>query len=270
MDMKTLEKIPSWEWPDNADDIILKVLRDPGGGADDRCIAVKLAGDYAVINEELASELLSILTNKGESEELRSWAAVSFGPAIENADTMGFDDPDDIILSENTCEKVQKTLRKIYMDSDTTKDLRRRVLEASVRAPADWHREAVAAAYKDKDEDWKLTAVFCMVYIAGFDKQIIESLKSDNPEIELHAVEAAGVWEIDKAWKHITSLVKSKDTEKILLIAAIEAAAFIRPEDAEALLSPLLDSEDQDIVDAVQESLALNDEDYDEDYEDDF
>ncbi len=265
MDIKTLENTPAWEWPDNADDIILNVLRNPGAEASDRLVAAKLAGDYSVINEELAAELLSILTNKGEGDELRSWAAISFGPALENADMMGFDDPDDIILSEKTCEKVQKTLRKIYMDSDTSKDLRRRVLEASVRAPEDWHREAVAAAYRDKDEDWKLTAVFCMGYVSGFEKQIVESLKSDNTEIELHAVEAAGVWEIDKAWKHISSLVKSKNTEKNLLLAAIESAAFIRPEDAEALLSPLLESDDQDIVDAVNEALSMNDEDYEDD-----
>ena len=53
------------------------------------------------------------------------------------------------------------------------KEVKRPILEASVRAPEKWHKNAVAAAYRSKDEDWKLTAVFCMRFIRGFDKQIV-------------------------------------------------------------------------------------------------
>jgi hypothetical protein len=82
------------------------------------------------------------------------------------------------------------------MDTETPKEVKRAVLEASVRAQDTWHKNAVAAAYRSKDEDWKLTAVFCMRFIRGFDKQILESLKSQNPNLHYHAVCAAGNWEI--------------------------------------------------------------------------
>jgi uncharacterized protein (UPF0147 family) len=266
MSLDELRNTPPWEWPDDADETILKVLRDAGAGESDRILAAELAGDYVVINEKLAAELHSILTDEEESEEIRCKAAISFGPALENADMMGFDDPDDILLSEKTCEKIQKTLRKIHMDADVPEILRRRVLEASVRAPMDWHRKAVRAAWDSGNEQWKLTAVFCMEYIGGFEKQIKEALKSENLDIEYHAVRAAGNWEIAGAWNHVVKLIESEKTDKDLLLAAIEAAAFIRPEDARKLLFPLLASEDPDIVDAVNEALAMAEEDFDDEY----
>lgn len=42
------------------------------------------------------------------------------------------------------------------------KEVRRRVLEGSVRAPQDWHKDAITEAYAGNDELWKLTAVFAM------------------------------------------------------------------------------------------------------------
>jgi hypothetical protein len=49
--------------------------------------------------------------------------------------------------------------------------VRRRVLEASVRAPQDWHQEAIREAYSSGDESWRLTAVFCMRFVRGFKDQ---------------------------------------------------------------------------------------------------
>ena len=154
------------------------------------------------------------------------------------------------------------------MDAQTPKEVRRPVLEVSVRAPEKWHKNAVAAAYRSGDGDWKLTAVFCMEFIRGFDKQILESLKSQNTDIQYHAVCAAGNWEIDAAWPHIAALVASEETEKELRLAAIEAAAFIRPHKASEILGPLLHAGDEDIVVTVHEALAMAGE-FDEDEEDD-
>jgi hypothetical protein len=181
----------------------------------------------------------------------------------------GFEDPDDVPITEPMFRKIQGMLHKLYMDAETPKEVRRPVLEASVRAPEKWHKNAVAVAYRSEDRDWKLTAVFCMQFIRGFDKQILESLKSQNPDIRYQAVRAAGNWEIDAAWPHIAALVTSEETEKELLLAAIEAAAFIRPHQASEILSPLLDSDDEDIVDAVYEALAMAGEIHEDEEDDD-
>jgi hypothetical protein len=271
MNLKTLKDTPPWEWPEGAGKMFLSILRNDKAKESDRLVAAELAGDYTVINDELAHALISILGNSEEPEELRGQAAISLGPALEQADTYGFEDADDILISEDTFRSVHEKLRKLYMDLDVPKEVRRRILEASVRAPQSWHENAVRAAYSSKDEDWKLTAVFSMRFIRGFDDQIVESLDSKNPDIHCQAVCAAGNWGVDAAWPHITALITSEKTDKDLLLAAIEAVAIIRPEEASEILVDLTESDDEEIVEAAHEAIAMAEpwEDEDDDDEDD-
>jgi hypothetical protein len=269
MNLKTLRHMPPWEWPEGAGKLFLSILSDDKAKESDRLVAAELAGDYTVVNDDLAHALLSILRSSDETEELRSQAAISLGPALEQSDTYGFEDPDDILISEDTFRSVREELRKLYMDLDIPKEVRRRILEASARAPQIWHENAVRAAYSSKDEDWKLTAVFCMRFVRGFDDQILESLDSKNPDIHYEAVCAAGNWGVDAAWQHIVALVGSEKTDKALLLAAIEAVAIIRPEEASEILLDLTESDDEEIVDAAHEAIAMTEPWEDEDDEDD-
>jgi len=174
------------------------------------------------------------------------------------------------LISEPMFRKIQEALQKLYMDARVPKFVRRRILETSVRAPENWHKNAVRAAYRSDEEDWKLTAVFCMQFVRGFEKEILESLESENPDIHYEAVCAAGTWEIDAAFSHLAALIMSGDTDKDMLLAAIESAAFIRPHEASEIIAPLLEDDDEDVVDAVYEALAMageldeNDEDDDD------
>ena len=142
-----------------------------------------------------------------------------------------------------------------------------------MRAPPDWHKDAVRAAYSIDDESWRLTAVFCMQFIRGFDDQIIEALESENPDIYYEAICAAGNWGLDPAWSHVEGIVTSEDPDKVLLLAAINAVASIRPLEAAEILGDLTDSEDGDIAEAALEALAmaqwqLEAENWDDDEED--
>lgn len=269
MNIMTLKDIPPWEWPPNTDKMFLDVLHDDRADGSERLLAVELAGDSTVICDELADALLSILGNEREPDDLRGLAAISLGPALEYAFIDDFEDPDEVPITEQMFHRIQETLYKLYLDENAPKIVRRRLLEASVRAPQDWHQNAVRDAYTRDDEAWKLTAVFCMQYIRGFDKQILESLSSENPEILYQAVCGAGNWEIDAAWPHIAAFVTSEETEKELLLAAIESAALIRPHEASEILGPLLDSDDEDISDAVHEALIMAGEFWDEDEDED-
>jgi len=269
MNLKTLRRMPPWEWPEGAGNLFLSILSDDKAKESDRLVAAELAGDYTVVNDDLAHALLSILRSSDEPEKLRGQAAISLGPALEQSDTYGFEDPEDILISEDTFRSVREELRKLYMDLEIPKEVRRRILEASARAPESWHENAVRAAYSSKDEDWKLTAVFCMRFIRGFDDQILESLDSKNPDIHYEAVCAAGNWGVDAAWQHIVALVGSEKTDKALLLAAIEAVAIIRPEEASEILLDLTESDDEEIVDAAHEAIAMTEPWGDEDDEDD-
>src|SRR5262249_22810789 len=103
----------------------------------------------------------------------------------------------------------------------------------------------------------RLTAFFCMRFVRGFAEQILEALASTNPDIQYEAVVAAGNWGLNAAWPHLAALVSSGETDKPLLLAAIEAAAAIRPHEAREILAALADSDDEDIAAAVDEAMAM-------------
>lgn len=269
MELKLLEDLPPWEWPEGTDKMLLGILLDNQKDKSDRLLAADLAGDYTVINDELVAALLAIVRNGKESEDLRAKAVISLGPILETAYFDAFEDPGAVPISEKTFHRIQASLRELYMDMDVPMEVRRRTLEGSVRAPQEWHREAIRDAYSSGNALWRLTAVFCMRYIQGFDTQILEALKAENQDVHYEAVCAAGTWEVDAAWSHIMSLATSELTAKSLRLAAIEAMANIRPQEAAETLSDLTLSDDEDIAEVAYEAMAMSgllpDEDYDDD-----
>ena len=252
-----LRDTPPWDWPDGTGEMLLDVLRNDQATESELCLAAEFAGDFTVINDALAETLVSILRNADQSETVRSRAAISLGPALDHADTMGFEDPDDIPIAKHTFDGVQRSLYELYLDAGVPRPVRRGILEASVRAPQDWHQAAIAAAFASDDRDWRLTAVFCMRFVRGFDGQILEALESQDPETHYEAVLAAGNWATEAAWPHVVALVTSRTTDKSLLLAAIDAVAGIRPHEAPLILGDLTASGDDDIVAAVDEALAM-------------
>ena len=256
MDLKTLLDTPPWDWPRDAGWTLRKVLVDQRANESDRLVAAELAGDFTVINDELADALLTVVCSADEPDELRARAAISLGPVLEQADTDGFEDPDDVPITESTFRNIQDSMKKLYLDNSTPKEVQRRILEASVRAPETWHEDAIKNAYSSGDKEWILTAVFSMRWVRGFDDQILLALKSDDPEIHLEAVIAAGNWELDAAWSHVVELINDDHTPKPLLLAAIGAVGSIRPAEAGEILVDLADSDDEEIAEAAEEAMA--------------
>jgi hypothetical protein len=274
MDIKILQSTPPWEWPEAAGKTILKTLTDRQAKQSDRLIAAELAGDLVVMNDALAKALLAVLRSPDEPEKLRARAASSFGAVLEQTDIDGFDDPCcDPSITEDTFHTIQDSLQKLFLDAGTPKEVRRRVLEASVRASGDWHATAIAAAYSSGDRDWRLTAVFAMRWVRGFDDRILEALNSPDRDIHVEAVQAAGNWALDAAWSHVVGIVNDPGAPKRLLLAAIEAVGNIRPAEAGAVLAYLAESGDEDIAEAVDEVMAMaevaSEDEADEDDEDD-
>ena len=268
MNVKSLSSIPPWDWPEDADTVILETLADPNAPKKTRLLAAELGGEFTILSDRVAEALLAVVGSEAEPAELRARAAISLGPGLEEVDWTEFDDLDEPQLSQPLFEKIQSALRQLYSDAEVPKEVRRAVLEASVRYPMDWHAEAVRAAYAFDDEEWRLTAVFCMRYVKGFEEEIIEALESEDDDIHYQAVCAAGEWEIDAAWRHIARLVSSEGTEKELLLAAIDAAASIRPDEAHGLLGDLLDSDDPEVAEAANDAISCADRAEDLDDED--
>ena len=257
MDLKTLQDTPPWDWPSDAGQIFQEILIDHQANESDLVIAAQLAGDLTVINDELADALMAIIRSPDEPEQLRAAAAIALGPVLEQADIDGFEDPDDVPISQSTFRNIQDLLHQLQFDNRIPNEVRRRILEASVRAPEEWHQNAIRAAYSSGDKEWILTAVFSMRWIRGFDDQILEALKRDDAEIQYEAILAAGNWGLAAAWSQMLALVRDSATPKSLLLAAIGAVASIRPGEARSVLADLSDSDDEEIAEAVDEAIGM-------------
>ena len=150
MDLTRLATFPPWQWPPDIGNTLLAVLGDRKADESQHLLAAEMAGEIVAINDDLAGVLLSIVADATASDELRSRAALSLGPVLEQmdrdsiGDIPGLDDElDDQPISEHTFHRIQQALRARYLEDDIPNEVRRRILEASVRAPADWHRDAV-------------------------------------------------------------------------------------------------------------------------------
>lgn len=257
MEVNALYKTDPWDWPENTAAQLLSLLNNPDTPDADLIKVVEMAGNHCVINDDLVAALINVVGRDSCDETVRGRAAISLGPVLEDVDLYGFEDPDEVPISESTYQSIEDTFEKLYFDVNVPKEVRRRILEASVRAPQSWHKEAIQEAYEHADNDWQLTAVFCMTYVHGFKKHILKALDSDDPEIQYEAVCAAGTNEIDAAWPHIEPLLTLNNPNKPLLLAAIDASIQIKPKLAGPRLNELLESDDQDVVDAVYEAMAM-------------
>jgi hypothetical protein len=188
---------------------------------------------------------------------LRAAAAIALGPVLEQSCTFKFEDLDDVPITQRTFHNIQDWLHKLHFDHSIPKEVRRRILEASVRAPEEWHQNATRKAYSSGDKEWILTAVFSMRWVRGFDDQILEALKSGDAEIQREAIQAAGDWELAAAWSHVLALVRDAATPKSLLLAAIGAVASIRPAEPRSVLADLADSDDEEIPQTVDEAIGM-------------
>jgi hypothetical protein len=268
MNLKNLQATPPWDWPEDSSKFFEKTLLDPGAKESDRIAAAELAGNMVAINDDLAAALLATIANPGDPVALRAQAAISLGPVLEQGSITEFDDPEEVPITEEMFFRIQTTLKQLYPDTSIPKEVRRRILEGSVRDPQDWHNDAIQIAYASGDRDWMLTAVFAMRYVNGFDAQILEALNSTDPEIHFEAVEAAGTWELADAYAHVAALVKDSRTPKPLIFSAIEAVATIRPTEARQVLHNRLESADEEIREVAEEAVMMA-EGREDDFEDD-
>jgi hypothetical protein len=258
MNLHELSQTPTWEWPDDASEVLLAVLQDRGAGVADRQLAASLVAEIDVMDDAFAAALAAIAANRDEPTELRAAAAIALGPSLEYADIL---DPEELAdeeaFSAAAIRRVEQSLRAIYDAADTPDALRRAALEASVRAPRSWHEDAVRAAHASADHAWRLTAVFCARYVDGFAALILEALAASDPDLRYQAVCAAGEQELEAAWPHVLAVLREPKPAREILMAAIDAAARIRPDEALEIITPFSESTDTDIAETALDAMAM-------------
>jgi hypothetical protein len=276
MSMTELQNLPVWEWPDSARAEIFQTLANKSASADDRMLAAELAYDAATNSDEGVAILADIASDRGESIEMRGKAALAIGPALELA-ALGNWDEEGASVSEKAFNKIRKQIKVIFEDGTEDSELRRCVFEALVRAPEDWHKDAIREAYENPDDGWQRSAVFAMRFVSGFKDEILESLESEDEEVLFNAICAAAERQVRDAWPYVEELLGDEGTAREILLAAIDATPFLAPsaDTASEALDHLLLSDDQDIVDAAMEAINASaeegdDEEWDEDEEDEY
>jgi hypothetical protein len=265
MDVNVLAAGEPWQWPPNAGATFRKLLTNHAANPADRLTAASLAGEEVVMDDDLANVLLGVLSDRTEPEDLRAQAAISLGPVLElgfwefEEELDDFGDPEMVPIGYDVFCAIKQALKREFYDLTNPKLLRRRILEAAVRAPEPWQSDAIREAYASGDHEWKLTAVFGMRHVKGFEREVLEALETKDREILFEAVEAAGEKGLELAWHRIFGLANDKRTEKSLRVAAIGAIGSIRPQEAQELLYELKDSKDELIAAAAEEALSYID-----------
>jgi HEAT repeat protein len=237
---------------------IAEKIQDRSLPEQERGIAIKLGGDLMNMDDRIAEALIGVVIADDEPDGLRSNAAIALGPVLEDCDLMGFDfGDDDVAISEETYGHLRRELKRVVLDEHQPRDVRRAAMEASVRAPDDWHEPQIRAAFESNDPLWKITAVFSMGFVGGFDRQILEALGDDDPRLEREAILAAGHQAVGGAFPKIRALAESEEANPALRLAAVEALAGSDSQTAVDILQRLTDHEDEEIADQAEYGLSF-------------
>ena len=260
---------------------VVLALRSP----DPEVRAFALAEASPMVDDELGRELLRFARDPERGDVERGDALIALGPALEicwydEAEDGSLPDPApgqedwwDLPFSSTGYREVTEALRRLYLDASVPKLVRRRALEAAVRAPRDWQRDAAGTAWRSDDPEWRLTAVFAMGHLPGFAAEIETALDDEEPPIAREALLAAGRAGIEELADRLMDVAGDRRADHDLRLAAIEGLGELGPETAVELLEDLTLDADREIAGAAEEALeelqllAGFDEDLDEDFD---
>ena len=170
---------------------------------------------------------------------------------------ISFDDEDELAeppTTEPMFQRIQATLQEIHADHSVPKEVRRRVLEGSVRAPPGLASRCDSRGLLQQRRRMEANGGLLHGMDSRFRRANTRDAGKPKSRPSLRGGEGGGNWGVDAAWPHVAALLTSEATEKSLLLAAIEAAVWIRPREAKMILIDLADSDDEEIAEAVSDA----------------
>lgn len=226
------------------------------------------------MDDALAREILAIIASDA-ADDIRADAVVALGPAVEECGIEYMDDdlPDEIPytapLSREAHGELTSALRAVYEDESQPTIVRRRALEVLVRDPQPWQKDAIRRDFASQDRDWKMTALFAMGYVRGFEPDLLNVLRTGDGDLLYEAVRAAGNAEVVEAAPILEAFALSEETDRDVRLEAIAALPSVDPECFD-LLDELAESTDEQVRGAAEqalEELQMFGDDLDEDEE---
>jgi len=224
------------------------------------------------MDDDVVAGLLLIVANH-EDEEVRADAIIALGPIVEMAG-MEYDDEVDFDFDEELGPGITREtylllidrLRAIYDDASLPKLVRRRAFEVLVRDPRGWQAVEVRKYFAADDAEWKLSAVFAMGHIAGFEKDLAALVRSAEGLMLVEAVRSAGAQGVTAAGKRIADVAMDERADLYLRLVAIAALSNVHKNSTE-ILEELTLSGNEEIVEAAE--AALEEVSLDEDWDGD-
>ncbi|HEX6100286.1 MAG TPA: hypothetical protein VF432_28490 [Thermoanaerobaculia bacterium] len=230
-----------------------------------------------LMDDEVARAFLDVASS-GADEQVRSDVLIGLGPVIDEAGIDYDDDEEELLLgpelgppvSREMFETIVREVRALYEDESQPKRVRRSAFEALVRDPQPWVSSEIRRHFASDDPEWKLTAVFAMGYVAGFEKEIAAVVNAEQGQLLIEGVKAAGHMEVTGAAQRIRDLATAKGTERGLRLYAIEALPYVDP-DSFDILDRLKQSNDEEVAEAAEAALeelslaeSMDDEEWDD------
>jgi hypothetical protein len=235
---------------------LLAMLTDPDQDTRDEALE-----ELALLMDDQIAQALLDVAGSDASDEVRSDAIAALGPVIEECGDEYFEGADFDFgpelgppVSRETFALIVPTLRALYDDDAQPTLVRRRTFEVLVRDPQKWLSKEIRKHFASKDPDWRLTAVFAMGFIAGFEQMIAETVSTAEGQLLFEAVIAAGRMSVSAAASRIHTLATSKEADLDLRLAAIEALRHV-DSDCSDTLEELTGSSKPEIAEAAEAAL---------------
>lgn len=212
------------------------------------------------MDDDVAKAFLEIAKSNAP-ERVRADTIIGLGPVIdetglyvaEQEEGIPVDDLEPEI-SRETFDLILRELRAIFEDESQPKIVRRSALEALVRHPQPWQEAAIRKLVDSNDPEWRLTGVFAMGYIPGFEQEIAGVLANAEGSLLYEAVRAAGRAEVAETAPRLRSIASDESADSGLRAAAIDSLPFVDT-DCRELLEELADSDDEEVAEAAEAAL---------------
>ena len=214
------------------------------------------------MDDALAREILGIIASDA-ADDIRADAVVALGPAVEECGIEYMDGELELEedagfsgapLSREAFRELTSALRAVYEDETQPTIVRRRALEVLVRDPQPWQKDAIRRDFASSERDWKMTALFAMGYVRGFERELLEVLRTADGDLLYEAVRAAGNAEVVEAAPILEAFALSDEADRDVRLEAIAALPSVDPECFD-LLDELAESPDDEVRAAAEEAL---------------
>jgi hypothetical protein len=228
---------------------------------EDTKLIVDVLDEVGEVEDEVAEELFRLVRTPGH-DQLRVAAAIALGPTLEACE-LDLDENGQIELTygegpllQETYDRLVEGLHDVFHDTSNSTEVRRRVLESSIRSPKPWHVDAVREAWQSDTEEWRVTAVFAMGYLHqhDFSDEIEHAFRSESDALRQEAVLAAGMRCHEALAPEIRALASSPKTEKGLRYAAVQALGWFGAAEDVDLMLELQGSRDANLAALADEA----------------